>query len=70
MNSSHFLGLIGWMLGGHRQHSKIGDLQESLQAQGIATEQSVIADDGAQAPVRPAMAKPAGRGRLIALKAE
>ena len=70
MNSSQFqwVLLVGCVVAIGWQHSKIGDLQESLQAQGIATEQSVTADDGAEAPVRPAMAKPAGRGRLIALE--
>jgi hypothetical protein len=70
MNTSHFqwvllvgcVAAIGW------QHSKIGDLQESLQAQGISTEQTVSASNAAEAPVRPVMAKPAGRGRLIALE--
>ena len=70
MNTSHFqwvllvgcVAAIGW------QHSKIGDLQESLQAQGISTEQSVSSEDGTTTALKPAMAKPVGRGRLIALE--
>ena len=70
MNTSHFQWVllagcvvaIGW------QHSKIGDLQESLQAQGISTGESVSTDVGADVAVRPATAKPLGRGRLIALE--
>ena len=70
MNTSHFqwvllvgcVAAIGW------QHSEIGDLQESLQAQGISTEQSVDTAPAQAAAPRHAMAKPLGRGRLIALE--
>ena len=70
MNTSNFqwVLLVGCVVAIGWQHSKIGDLQESLQAQGISTEQSVSSEDGTTPALKPAMAKPAGRGRLIALE--
>ena len=71
MNKSHFqwallagcMVIFGW------HQAKIRELEESLKRQRTTIEKAQMTDTGAEvAPVRSAIDKPLGRGRLIALE--
>ena len=70
MNTSHFqwVLLVGYMVFFVWHQFQIDEIQEALERERITIEKSRMTDTGAEAPVGSAMAKPLGRGRLIALE--